>query len=85
MFVEACAQGLVEVGVVGDEALQGLIKANEGRCDERDGHSISLQDLVNKSQKSKLFHIIFNQQHHNTTLLYFQYNIFNNIFNDNKN
>lgn len=45
MCVETCAQGLVEVGVVGDKALQGLIKANEGWYDERDGHSISLQDL----------------------------------------
>lgn len=45
MCVEACAQGLVEVGVVGDTALQGLIKANEGGYDERDGNTMSLQDL----------------------------------------
>lgn len=43
--VEACAQGLVEVGIVGCTALQGLIKANEGGYDEWDGHTISLQDL----------------------------------------
>ncbi len=51
MCVEACAQGLLEVGVVGDKALQGLIKANEGRYDEGDGHSVSLQDLGQKRQK----------------------------------
>ena len=45
MSVEPCAQSLVEVGVVGDAALQGLIKADQGRYDERDGHTISLQDL----------------------------------------
>lgn len=49
--VEASAQGLVEVGVVGDEALQSLIKADEGRYDERKSHSISLQYLVKKKQK----------------------------------
>lgn len=43
--VEACAQGLVEVSVVGDTALQGLIQVNEGWYDGRDGHTISLQDL----------------------------------------
>lgn len=42
VWVEACAQGLVEVGVVGDEALQGFIKANEGWYDVRDGHTASL-------------------------------------------
>lgn len=43
--VEACTQGLAKVSVVSDKALQGLIKANKGRYDDRDGHSISLQDL----------------------------------------
>ncbi len=51
MCVEAFAQGLVEVRVVGDLALQGFIEANERRYDERDGHSISMQDLHRKKQK----------------------------------
>lgn len=54
MCVEACAQGLLEVGVVSHTVLQSLIKANEGGYDERDSHTISLQDLGLKRQKGNV-------------------------------
>lgn len=53
--MEACAQGLAEVSVVGDTALQGFIKVNEGGYDDRNSHSISLQGLDYKRQKEKMF------------------------------
>lgn len=39
---KACAQSLVEVGIVGGKVLQRLIKANQGRYNVGDGHTISL-------------------------------------------
>ena len=56
--MQACAQGLVEVGVVSDEALQCLIKANEGRYNVREGNTISMQDLHSTKNIIRLLKII---------------------------
>jgi len=68
MCVDACAQRLVEVGVVGNNALQCLIKANNGWSDERDGHSISLQYLCEKKHREMISHSLLStiRQHYKT-------------------
>lgn len=45
MCVEACPQGLAEVDVVSGAVLQVLIKVDECGYDQRDGQTITLEDL----------------------------------------
>lgn len=60
--VQTGTQRLAERDVVGDEALEGLVQANQGGNNQGDGHSVSLQDLQ-RTQINRRSELYYKRRH----------------------